>query len=126
MLPTFHTDFEHIFVAYISIHLLFCKCSLISSRRKKSTIVTPNILCHKIKPIALIIWLHKNLKLKYLRKKFYWFFIAFWPSVPNVMLMLQWTHCSARYELTIHVCFILFFKKLIFKLQPVEDKKKLV
>ena len=35
MLPTFHTDFEHIFVAYISIHLLFCKCSLISSRRKK-------------------------------------------------------------------------------------------
>ena len=35
---TFHIDFEQVFAAYVSTHLLFCTCSLIS------TLVTPNIL----------------------------------------------------------------------------------
>ena len=35
---TFHTDFEQVFAAYVSTHLLFCTRSIIS------TLVTPNIL----------------------------------------------------------------------------------
>ena len=41
-------------LAYVSTHLLFSTYLLISNRIK-NTIVTPNILRRKIKPIALII-----------------------------------------------------------------------
>ena len=69
------------------LYLLFWTYSLIINRRKKTQ--QKNILRRKIKPIVLIIWSYENFKLKYLRKKLYCFFIAFWPPVPKVMLALQ-------------------------------------
>ena len=67
--------------------------SLISNRRKRSRIVTPNIWC-KIKPTVSIIWLQKNFKLNYLRIKFYCFFVSFWPPAPKVILVLKWRWCQ--------------------------------
>ena len=49
-------------LSYKPTHLLFCTYLLISNK-VKNTMVTP----HRIKPVALTIWLHKNFKLKYLR-----------------------------------------------------------
>ena len=90
----------YVFVVCVSTHLLFCAYSLVSKAKKhngdtkhiksQSTIVTPNILSRKIKPIVLIISSQRNFKLKYLRIKFYCFFIAFWPPVPKVIPLLQW------------------------------------
>ena len=92
--------FEHVFVAYITTrllrncclrttHLLFCTFSLISSRRRKSTKVTPNISRHKIRPIILNIWSHENFKLKYFRIKFYCFFSFHF----DLMCPRQYSYC---------------------------------
>ena len=40
----FHTDFEQVFVAYVSAHLFFLYIFTNQQQKKKSTIVTPNIL----------------------------------------------------------------------------------
>ena len=60
----------------------------ILATEEKNTIATSNIIRRKIKPIILI--MHENFNLKYLRVNFYYFFITFWPPVPKVILMLQW------------------------------------
>ena len=45
-------SFAYVFVAYVSVYVLFC-----TQQKKKSILVTPNILRRKIKPILfLIIW----------------------------------------------------------------------
>ena len=69
--------------------MLFCIYLLIAPE-EKNLIGTPSTLCQKIKPITLIIWSHENFKLRYLRIKFYCFFIAFWPPMPKVILVLLW------------------------------------
>ena len=65
-----------------------CTYSIISNT--KSTIVTPNILICKIKPFVLIISSQGNFQFKYLRIKFYCFFIASWRLLPEVIPVLQW------------------------------------
>ena len=101
MLLTFYTDILTLsrsllflyqliclrFVAYVSPHLLFCIYWLVSNGTKKHNSDTKHIT-RKIKPIVLIICLHENFKLEYLRIKFYCFFIAFWPPVPKVTYSL--------------------------------------
>ena len=103
MLLTFYTDILTLsrsllflyqliclrFVAYVSPHLLFCIYWLVSNGTKKHNSDTKHIT-RKIKPIVLIICLHENFKLEYLRIKFYCFFIAFWPPVPKVIPLSQW------------------------------------
>ena len=74
LLLTYELIFLRICCLRINSYVFFCTYSLIS---KKSTIVTPNILCCKIKPIVLIILSQENFKLRYLRITFYCFFIAF-------------------------------------------------
>ena len=110
MLLTFYTDILTLsrsllflyqliclrFVAYVSPHLLFCIYWLVSNGTKKHNSDTKHIT-RKIKPIVLIICLHENFKLEYLRIKFYCFFIAFWPPVPKVTYSLVY-NTSARHE----------------------------
>ena len=73
----------------VATHLLFYRDSdsLISKRRKKQNC---DMLCRKIKHIMLIIWSHEKFKFKYLEIKFCCFFIVFWPTVPKLILVLQW------------------------------------
>ena len=62
------------------------------------------MLCRKIKPIALIIWSHENVKLKYLKIKFCCFFYA--KSNTRVATGTK-PNCSAIYELTFRISFYL-------------------
>ena len=123
MLLIFHPEFDHVFVAYLSTHLLtyflltyqlicfFCTFSPISSRRK-STIVTPNISHCKVKSIVLIISSHENFKLKHLMIKFYRFFKAFWPPVLKAILVLQWRWRKLFSKIWTDIpCLILYFKQ---------------
>ena len=48
--------------------------------KRKSAMVTPNILHRKIKPMVLIVSSNENSKLIYFRIKFYCFFIVFSPT----------------------------------------------
>ena len=100
-------SFAYIFVVYISTHLLFCTYSVFSNRRKKAQYW--HRTCHKIKPIALIIWLYRNFKLKYLRiilLLFHSILTSCAKSNTYVATgMMQ--NFSARYELTFSVLFYL-------------------
>ena len=48
--------------------------------KRKSAIVTPNILHRRIKPMVLIVSSNENSKLIYVRIKFYCFFVVFSPT----------------------------------------------
>ena len=107
------TSFAHVF---LSTHLLFCTYSLISNRRKKYSSDTNHITpqdqtyYHLIMNYVLIISSHENFNIKYLRITFYNFFIAFWPPVPKVILVLQrgW-HQIVRQDMNSHSVSYLIF-----------------
>ena len=105
MLLTFHINFEQFvaafvsthlptcFTAYVSAHLLVCIYSLISNRRTKHNSDTKHITTQD-QTYCFNYLITQNFKLKYLRTKFYCFFIAFWSLLPKVMLVLQWGWCQ--------------------------------
>ena len=106
LLLTYHLTCLSICCLHIN-SFVFCTFSLISN--KKSIKVTPNICC-KIKSIVLIISSQENVKLKYLRIKFYSLFtscaiLTSCAKSNTCVSMGMMPNCSARYELTFCVSF---------------------